>query len=167
MGHLTPVRADAPALEPTLDFMRLLWRIEHGLQSRSKQMEAAIGITGPQRLVLRIVDQFPGLSAGELANIVRLHPSTITGIVQRLVDKRLLERTGDRADRRRVQLRVRPDAKPFTRRSATTIELAIARVLARVPAAHINQTRSVLTAVARALESGGSRGRERPRSPLL
>src|ERR1700726_1865441 len=85
-------------LEPVLDFMRLLWSIEHGLQRMSKRMEADLGITGPQRLVLRIVGQFPGLSAGELAGIVRLHPSTITGILQRLVTSGLLERERDPAD---------------------------------------------------------------------
>lgn len=155
-GHVAPVRADVQALEPTLDFLRVLWRIEHGLQSRSKQMEAAIGITGPQRLVLRIVDQFPGLSAGELAHIIRVHPSTVTGIVQRLVYKGLLARDGDRADRRRVQLRICPDAKRFVRRSPASIESAVGRVLARVPAAHVTQTRSVLTAIADALDGDRS-----------
>lgn len=155
MADPTPARADALALEPTLDFMRLLWRIEHGLQSKSKQMEAAIGITGPQRLVLKIVDQFPGLSAGELAHIIRLHPSTITGIVQRLVDKGLLARDGDAADRRRVQLRVCREAKRFTRRSSGAIESAIARVLAGMPSAHVGLTRVVLTAIACALEADG------------
>ena len=47
----------APALDPVLDFMRLLWSIEHGLQRLSKRMEAELGITGPQRLVLRVVGQ--------------------------------------------------------------------------------------------------------------
>jgi DNA-binding MarR family transcriptional regulator len=77
-------------LDPILDFMRLLWSVEHGLQSTSKRMEATLGITGPQRLVLRIVSERPGLSAGEVARIVHLHPSTITGILQRLVRKGLL-----------------------------------------------------------------------------
>jgi MarR family transcriptional regulator, organic hydroperoxide resistance regulator len=36
-------------LDPVLDFMRLLWSIEHGLQRMSKRMESEIGITGPQR----------------------------------------------------------------------------------------------------------------------
>src|ERR1041384_4165656 len=90
------VTADPPyQLDPILDFMRLLWSVEHGLQRLSKQMEAEIGITGPQRLVLRVVGQFPGLSAGELAHIVRLHPSTITGILQRLVAGGGLERARD------------------------------------------------------------------------
>lgn len=156
MANVALVDADAHTLEPTLDFLRLLWRIEHGLQSRSKQMEAALGVTGPQRLVLRIVHQFPGLSAGELARIIRLHPSTVTGVVQRLVDKGLLARVGDRADRRRVQLRVCPGAKRFVRRSPASIESAVARVLARVSAAGVAQTRSVLTAIACALEGDGS-----------
>src|SRR5438034_2717248 len=95
-------------LDPVLDFMRLLWAIEHGLQRLSKRMEGELGITGPQRLVLRVVGQFPGLSAGELAHIVRLHPSTITGILQRLVARGLLERQRDPADTRRVRLRLRP-----------------------------------------------------------
>ena len=136
----TSDRTKAQALEPVLDFMRLLWGIEHGLQRRSKEMEGTLGVTGPQRLVLRVVDQFPGLSAGELAQIVRLHASTITGVVHR----------------RRIQLRVRPGAKRLTRRSANTIESAIARALARVPAVHVTHTRSVLSAIVRELE--GPRG---------
>src|SRR5207248_10820126 len=97
-------------LGPVLDFMRLLWSIEHGLQRMSKKMESELGITGPQRLVLRVVGQFPGLSAGELAHIVRLHPSTITGILQRLVARGFLERRTDPSDTARAQRRLKPRA---------------------------------------------------------
>src|SRR5438045_6605311 len=89
-------------LGPVLDFMRLLWSIEHGLQRMSKRMEGELGITGPQRLVLRVVGQFPNLSASELADIVRLHPSTITGILQRLVARGFLQRQSDPSDSRRA-----------------------------------------------------------------
>src|SRR3954452_19298518 len=104
MAKRTTAAVDVAALDPVLDFMRLLWGIEHALQSTSKRMETAHGITGPQRLVLKIVGTFPGLSAGELAHVVRLHPSTVTGIVQRLVKKGLLERQRDHGDSRRVRL---------------------------------------------------------------
>src|SRR5260370_34795472 len=79
-------------LERVLDFMRLLWSIEHGLQRMSKRMEAELGITGPQRLVLRVVGQFPGLSAGAPPHIVRPHPSTLTGLLQPLLAQGPLER---------------------------------------------------------------------------
>src|SRR5262245_66636751 len=87
-------------LDPTLDFMRLLWNIEHRLQSTSKRMDTTLGITGPQRLVLKIVARFPQISAKDVAQLLRLHPSTITGILQRLIDKGLLAREQDPADGR-------------------------------------------------------------------
>jgi DNA-binding MarR family transcriptional regulator len=140
------------SLDPVLDFMRLLWRIEHGLRATSKRMEARLGITGPQRLALRIVSRFPGISAGDLARIVHLHPSTITGIVQRLVDKRLLLRERDRDDSRRVHLRPGPHVKRFKRLASGTVEQAVAAALRRAPAARVRQARVVLEAVAAALD---------------
>src|SRR6201995_2538103 len=94
-------RSAAPStwrLDPTLDFLRLLWSVEHHLQSTSKFMGARIGITGPQRLVLKVVALYPGISATEVAELLRLHPSTITGILQRLATKRLLLRAKDPID---------------------------------------------------------------------
>ena len=157
-------RTGQPALDPVLDFLRLLWSIEHGLQSTSKRMGKTLGITGPQRLVLKIVSQYPEISAGELAHVVRLHPSTITGILQRLVAKGLLVRDADAADTRRVRLRVRDHARSLTRRSPGTVEAAVQQVLARVPQAHVTHARAVLTAIADALEPGEAPG-DSERSP--
>ena len=129
-------RSEKPAIQPeplmfdpVLDFMRLLWSVEHGLQSRSKWMEATLGVTGPQRLVLRIVSERPGLSAGELALMVHLHPSTITGIVQRLVRNGLLQRTRDPHDRRRIRLRVRGAAQRVLAVTNGTVESAVTQAL--------------------------------------
>ena len=138
-------------LDPVLDFMRLLWSIEHGLQKRSKQMESELGITGPQRLVLRVVGQFPGLSAGELAHIVRLHPSTITGILQRLVARGLVARARDPQDSRRSRLRLKPRALAYTQPSAGTIEQAVTEALGRAGASNVRAARKVLAKVAQHL----------------
>jgi MarR family transcriptional regulator, organic hydroperoxide resistance regulator len=145
-------------LDPILDFMRLLWSIEHGLQRMSKRMEGELGITGPQRLVLRVVGRFPGLSAGELANIVRLHPSTITGIVQRLVASGLLERERDPADSRRVRLQLKPRAVVYTGTALGTVEKSVREALNRVGASNVRAARKVLAEVARRLNP--------PRPPL-
>jgi DNA-binding MarR family transcriptional regulator len=69
-------------------------------------MSGEIGVTGPQRLVLRVVGLFPGMSAGDLATVLRVHPSTLTGVLQRLVDQRLPARANDPGDRRRAILRL-------------------------------------------------------------
>ena len=64
--------------------LRLIWALDHALQRRSKRMEATLGVTGPQRLVIRIVGRFPGAPAGLLSEILHIHPSTLTGILKRL-----------------------------------------------------------------------------------
>src|SRR5713101_94838 len=69
----------ADQLGPVLEFMKLLWAVDHGLQSISKHMESRFGITGPQRLVVRIVGRFPGISAGALADVVLLYGAARTG----------------------------------------------------------------------------------------
>ena len=56
-----------------LEFMRLIWALDHGLQSLSKRMHASFGLTGPQRVTLRVLGRRPGISAGTLAEILRLH----------------------------------------------------------------------------------------------
>ena len=95
-----------PELPDVLDFMQLLWAVVHGLEKVSKRMGGEIGVTGPQRLGLRVVGLFPGMSAGDLASILHVHPSTLTGVLQRLVDQRLLARADDPLDRRRAVLRL-------------------------------------------------------------
>jgi MarR family transcriptional regulator, organic hydroperoxide resistance regulator len=147
----TPELTETLDLDPVLDFMRLLWSVEHGLQSTSKRMEATLGITGPQRLVLRIVTVRPGLSAGELARIVHLHPSTITGILQRLIRKGLLRRERDRRDNRRVRLHCDSTANRFVAASTGTVESAVTRALVRIPKHRVRQAREVLSAIAEAL----------------
>jgi DNA-binding MarR family transcriptional regulator len=138
-------------LDPVLDFMRLLWSIEHGLQRKSKKMEGELGITGPQRLVLRVVGRFPGISASELAHVVRLHPSTITGVLQRLGAKGWLERRRDPTDTRRVQLLLKPAAVTFTRTTRGTVERAVTDALNHVGEANVRAARKVLAEIVRRL----------------
>ncbi len=140
--------APTPALDPVLDFLRLLWSIEHALERISKKMNNDLGITGPQRLVLRIVGRFPGISAGELAEIVRLHPSTITGILQRLVERGWVDRRPDPSDTRRARLRLKRSAVRFTQRARGTVELVVRQALENVGGRKVGVSRDVLREIA-------------------
>ena len=136
-----PRPADTPVtayrLDATLDFMRLLWSIEHGLQKRSKRLKAEAGITGPQRLVLRLVSRFPAISAGDLARLIRLHPSTVTGILQRLVEGEAAPPGASSAqDNRRVHLWPTARAKWYAQLSSGTVEVTVRRVLRRASLAN-------------------------------
>ncbi len=141
----------AYVLDSSLEFMRLLWSIEHNLQRMSKRMKREMGITVPQRLVLRVVGQFPQLSAGDLAHILRLHPSTITGILQRLVARGYLERTSDPGDSRRARLRLKPSGVRHTRIAPGTVERAVSSALERTGAPNVRAAQKVLAEIARSL----------------
>ena len=131
-----------------LGFMRLLWAVDHGLQSTSKQMETHLGVTGPQRLALRIVGRFPGITAGRLAGVLRLHPSTITGILQRLIDRGLLKRHADPCDRRRALFNLTATGRRLNRVTSGTVEAAVQRTLERLTPAKLTGARDVLAALA-------------------
>jgi DNA-binding MarR family transcriptional regulator len=134
-------RSELPGV---LQFMQLLWAIAHGLETTSKRMASVIGITGPQRLVLRVVGLFPGISAKELAAILHVHPSTLTGMLKRLVAQRLLVRVEASGDRRRAVLRLSAKGQQANRRARGTVEAAITQALRAVPAHDRAVTRRVL-----------------------
>jgi len=149
--------ADAPALPslgPELEFLRLLWQVDHALQRRSKRMAKELGLTGPQRLVVRIVGRFPGLPAGELAELLHVHPSTLTGILARLERGGWIARRADPRDRRRALFGLTERGRGVAAADPLTIEGALARVLAEIPAKNVEAARSLLRALARELENG-------------
>ncbi len=151
------IDVDGAHLGEALEFLRLIWALDHNLQSRSKRMQATIGLTGPQRLVIRIVSQYPGILAGELAGVLHLHPSTLTGILERLEGRRLLVRRTDERDRRRATLEVTKLGKRLDVPSAGTIEACVERALAGFTRAKLEATREVLEMLTDELSAGGDR----------
>jgi len=143
-----------PQLGDVLDFMRLLWAVDHGLQSTSKRMETTLGVTGPQRLVVRLVGRFPGITAGTLAQILHVHPSTLTGVLKRLEKRGLLERKSDPLDGRKALFALTEAGRGLDTPAAGTVEAAVQRVLSRMTRARILHTQDVLTALAE--ELGGN-----------
>jgi len=146
-----PEKARGPQLGEVLDFMRLLWAVDHGLQSTSKRMESSLGITGPQRLVLRLVGRFPGITAGNLAHILHVHPSTLTGVLKRLEKRGLLERKSDPLDGRKALFALTESGRTLDVPSTGTVEASVQRVLSKLSRTRILHTQDVLTALAEEL----------------
>lgn len=144
-----------PPLSPALDFLRALWALDHAFQSASKRMETTLGVTSPQRLVVRIVGQRPRLSAGEVAEILHLHPSTLTGILKRLQRRGLVERRADPRDGRRALLVLTARGRAVDALRSGTVEAAVRRVLRTEPARAIRSARDVVLTLARELDALG------------
>ena len=131
--------------------MQRLWAVVHGIERTSKRMAGALGVTGPQRLVVRVVGLIPGLSAGDLAAILHVDPSTLTGVLRRLVTQRYLQRLTDPRDGRRAVLRLTKRGARVNRAGGGTVEATVARVLRATTAAERAATAKVLGRLAREL----------------
>jgi DNA-binding MarR family transcriptional regulator len=151
---MPPKRAresSALGLDETLAFMRDLWAVHHGLQARSKRMAVRVGVTGPQRLVVRMLGTRPGISAGELAELLHVHPSTITGVLRRLESQGIVERHIAANDRRKTQLVLTPKGHTVDELRIGTVEAAVREVLGAASADEIAATRALLGRLATVL----------------
>jgi len=147
-----PRTARSSELPDVLAFMEGLWAVVHRMGRLSKQMGSRGGVTGPQRLVLRLIGLFPGISPGDLAATLHLHPSTLTGVLRRLEEQRLLARTVDAQDRRRTVLVLTRSGRSVSARNGATVEGAVSSALEHAPAAQRAATRQFLLRLAKCLD---------------
>lgn len=104
------------------EIMQSLRRITKAIQNYSHEVSDKFGITGPQLWAVKTISQNEGLSPGELSQRMYLHPSTITGLIDRLEKKDFVERYRDQEDRRVIKLQLTPRGKELVRRAPDPIQ---------------------------------------------
>lgn len=82
-----------------VDDLRRVFQVVHGY---SKRAERAGGLTGPQLWAIKVLSEAMPIRVSDLARRMYLHPSTVVGILDRLVSRGLVARTRSVADRRVV-----------------------------------------------------------------
>jgi DNA-binding MarR family transcriptional regulator len=150
----SPAKSDGgalPALGEALEFVRLIRAIDHGLEKASKRLAVTAGVTSLQGLVLHIVGRFPGISAGQLAATLHVHPSTLTGVLSRLERRGLLSRRPDPRDGRRASLGLTRAGQARDAAVVGTAEDAVQQLLEELPAERMRVTREVLALLAERL----------------
>lgn len=86
----------------------LLPQVMGALVSHQPLRTGASDVTMAQGRVLMVVGHGPGCTMGELASRLGIGVSAATGLVDRLVERGVLERDSDPADRRVVRVRMSP-----------------------------------------------------------
>jgi len=104
------------------EIMQSLRRIIKSLQDYSQTVSSHFGITGPQLWALKTIYQRGSLSLGELSKGMYLHPSTISGVVDRLEKKGFVLRDRTEKDRRVVKVCLTPKGKMLARRAPNPVQ---------------------------------------------
>ena len=134
-----------------VDLMRDLWALDHGLRSVSKRLQAKLGVTGAQRVVLLLIGQLPRPAAADLAQRLSIHRSTLAGILARLERRELITRHDDPTDGRRVLFELSEKGRQLVVPTEGTIEAAVRHTLSEMPTDKVDIAQEVLQHLSKGL----------------
>ena len=83
-------------------------RIVRALRISSRSAEKELGLSGAQLFVLQKLSGVHALSLNELASRTVTHQSSVSVVVSRLVERKLVTRTHSKTDARRIELQLTP-----------------------------------------------------------
>ncbi|MFL6766222.1 MAG: MarR family winged helix-turn-helix transcriptional regulator [Sphingomicrobium sp.] len=116
----------------------------HALRKAFDRRAVGMGVTRAQWKVLFRLERKPGLRQIELADMLDIEPITLSRIVDRLEEARLVERVADPADRRAWRLHVTAGARPLVEKLHAVADEMIAEAFAGIDPRDIETTRAVL-----------------------
>jgi DNA-binding MarR family transcriptional regulator len=134
------------------EVVKSLRRLFKGIHEYSKAMQRRSGLSAPQAWALTLVDAEAGLSLGALAERMYAHPSTVSGIVDRLVNRGALRRERDPEDRRGIRLSLTPAGRRLLRESPPPVQAGLLRALERMPARRLHLLSRALDDIVRQAE---------------
>lgn len=134
--------------EGSLTHVDLLRQVAVGLTSRVEEILASSDLTLDQWRVLHTVDERGPLSMSDLSGRTRVSGPTVTRIVDRLVERSLLYRNVDAADRRRVVVHAADRGRALCRSLAPRIAEAEREGLAALSPAESRTLRRLLERLA-------------------
>ncbi len=103
----------------------------------SQKMSRQFGLTGQQSLVMRLLLNNGSLSSADLSRLMYVTPSNMTGIIDRLEKKGLIERVRKEGDRRVALITLTGTGKQLSEHIPDPIENKIINELADLEVDHV------------------------------
>jgi len=118
----------SPDVRAALDALR---RIVQALRRHGRSRS---NISTAQRFALQQIADHPGASVNDVAAMTFTHQSSVSVVVQRLVERRLVAKTAVRADRRRQSLAPTKEGWRVLRRQPAPAQQRLIAAIAALPA---------------------------------
>lgn len=103
----------------------------------SQKMSRQFGLTGPQSVVVRLLLNSGSMSSAELSRLMYVTPSNITGIIDRLEKKGLVERVRKEGDRRIALIVLTENGKEMSKNIPDPIEKKLIKQLTDLENEHV------------------------------
>lgn len=149
MGTSTLTRR-AP-VEKVSDTQRVLdsvRRIVQALRVASRAAEQQMGLSASQLFVLHKLSDGKATSLNELARRTLTHQSTVSVVVQRLVERNFVTRTRSDEDGRQIVLKLTADGRAALRKSPQATQEKLIDAINELPASKRKNLATMLSTVA-------------------
>ncbi len=122
-----------PSQSYELRILQALRRIIRAVDIHSHKLVAQHKITGPQLGCLLAVKESGPITSAKLAQKVYLSPSTIVGIIDRLEEKKLVERNRDSKDRRLIHICITATGEQLVAAAPSLLQDTLVNALVELP----------------------------------
>ena len=122
-------------------------RIVHGLEIGSRAAQKSVGLSGAQLFVLQTLAVGGAMSVNELAATSHTHQSSVSVVVRRLVQAKLVKRVLSSGDARRLELTVTQAGRRVLEANFVTPQERLFSSLDRLAPPRLAELRSLLEEV--------------------
>jgi DNA-binding MarR family transcriptional regulator len=122
----------SPSLTIEEQILVALRRIVRAVDLHSRQLVDQTGLTGPQLVLLRAAAKLHKPTAGELAREIHLSQATVTGILDRLEKRGLIERVRSGHDRRSIIVLITPQGEAQLKAAPSGLQAQFLQELGRL-----------------------------------
>lgn len=140
---------EKPAYLPTL---RELVRCNQAFERFSNAHVRSLGLTPPQFDVIATLGNTEGMSCKALGEKTLITKGTLTGVLDRLEEKRLIERCEDKADARRTHVSLTPAGEALFAEVFPPHLAHLDRAFSRLSMAELKQLQSGLASLRTAFD---------------
>lgn len=126
----SPYGAHEEQMRAVIQQLRVVYR---AMQEHSRWVEKQCGVSAAQLWALAELSQQPGLCVSELSQVLALHQSTTSNLLDKLEKKGLVERRRGGPDQRVVQVYLSAAGADSVARAPRPVQGAISAALARLP----------------------------------
>ncbi len=133
--------------------LQLLRKITRAIDLHSRRLASQFGLTGPQLVCLRVLKNRGVLTPSKLAREVSLSQGTITGIIDRLLNRGLVTRDRSRIDRRSVSVDITKEGLKIISNAPSPLQESFALKLRTLPQENQLVIHTILEQIVRMMDA--------------
>ncbi|MDT8717781.1 MarR family transcriptional regulator [Clostridium sp. 19966] len=139
-------------VDSSITLIKSMKRIMQSIKRSMDQEFKDINMTGPQGMLIGILLHFNKMKISELSEKLQLSNSTVSGIIDRLENQGLVERTRSKEDRRVVYVNVTPEFKKNAENHFKKIEAKYEELMKEATPEEVESIRKGLRTLENVLE---------------